>query len=269
MDSDEFTKTRGVVIPHSLGITIGLQQRVGCNNLVLKGALHLARCWLRLLGSNSCNCCKVLDDTLGVDSLSCTGFSSNQDRLVLTICVHELIGIIRDGEDVRWCLNPLLASVSSHNYRIIYWKPLVGIHHNAKQPRVGVDHPGCKTLFEVIQHTGLVEVGHHGHVLNFIKLWRVPGKDFIFFHSECLTTVCFNCGFATLSLHKFTLEIHLLLFSHKEGGFGIKRSGLCFNPLLLWLPEVDGRWAIALHLRVCAHGGTLVETQLVPKNDEW
>ena len=33
-------KTRGVVIPHSLGITIGLQQRVGCNDLVLKRALQ-------------------------------------------------------------------------------------------------------------------------------------------------------------------------------------------------------------------------------------
>ena len=53
-------------------------------------------------------------------------------------CVHELIGIIRDGEDVRWCLNPLLASVSSNNYSIIHRKPLVGIHNNTKQPRIGL-----------------------------------------------------------------------------------------------------------------------------------
>ena len=38
--------------------------------------LHFASCSLSLLSSNSCNCCKVLDDTLGVDSLSGTGFST-------------------------------------------------------------------------------------------------------------------------------------------------------------------------------------------------
>ena len=39
MDTDEFTKSGRVVIPGSLGITIGLQNGVGGNNLVLKGHL--------------------------------------------------------------------------------------------------------------------------------------------------------------------------------------------------------------------------------------
>lgn len=34
-------ETRGVVISHGFGITVGLQQRVGSNNLVLQGALDL------------------------------------------------------------------------------------------------------------------------------------------------------------------------------------------------------------------------------------
>jgi len=29
---------------------------------------------------------------------------------------HELIGVIRDGEDVGWSLNPLFASVSFYNH---------------------------------------------------------------------------------------------------------------------------------------------------------
>ncbi len=93
-------KTRGVVIPHSLGITISLKQRVGSNNLILKRALH----WLKgvliiiiiisskylysyivsylnfavlfLLVTSNRNCGKVLNDTFGVHSLSSTGFST-------------------------------------------------------------------------------------------------------------------------------------------------------------------------------------------------
>ena len=49
-----------------------------------------------------------------------------------------------------------------------------------------VDHPCCITLFEVIQHRGFTEVGHHGHVLNLVKLWRVHGEDFGFFDGESL-----------------------------------------------------------------------------------
>ena len=29
-------KARGVVIPHGLGVTIGLQQGIGCNDLILQ-----------------------------------------------------------------------------------------------------------------------------------------------------------------------------------------------------------------------------------------
>lgn len=45
-----------------------------------------------------------------------------------------------------------------------------------------IDHPRCVTLFEVIQHSGLVEVGHHGHVLDLVELGRVHGEDFIILH---------------------------------------------------------------------------------------
>ena len=51
---------------------------------------------------------------------------------------HELIGIVRDGEDVGWSLNPLLASVCSNNLSIVHWKPLVGVHNDTEQARVGL-----------------------------------------------------------------------------------------------------------------------------------
>ena len=53
--------------------------------------------------------------------------------------------------------------------------------------RTHVDHPRCITLFEVIQHRRLTEVGHHGHVLDLIILGRVHGEDFSVFDSESLS----------------------------------------------------------------------------------
>ena len=47
-----------------------------------------------------------------------------------------------------------------------------------------VDHPCCITLFEVIQHRGFIEMGHHGHVLNFVILGRVHGCDIVLL--DCL-----------------------------------------------------------------------------------
>ena len=51
-------------------------------------------------------------------------------------CEHELIGVVRDGENMGWSLNPLLASVCIHHGSIIHWEPLVGIHSDAEEPRV-------------------------------------------------------------------------------------------------------------------------------------
>ena len=65
-DTDEFTKARGVVIPHSLGIAPGLKHRVGLDNLVLKTRLTL------LLLARGTNGGKVGDDLLCVLGLAGT-----------------------------------------------------------------------------------------------------------------------------------------------------------------------------------------------------
>lgn len=76
-----------------------------------------------------------------------------------------------------------------------------------------------------------------------------------------LSSLCLNSGFTTLPLDKFTLDIYFIRISHNEGHLGIKWGVLSFNPLLFWLPEANGCRAILLHLRVCAHVGTLLETE--------
>ena len=52
--------------------------------------------------------------------------------------------------------------------------------------RAYVDHPCCVALFEVIQHGGFREVGHHGHVLNLIILGRVHRVYIILLYSSFL-----------------------------------------------------------------------------------
>jgi len=112
----------------------------------------------------------------------------------------------------------LLASVGQHHLRVVHRQPLVGVDSDTEETRVGlrgretacwlplsleeqfllatqrktaagtyVDHPGCITLFEVVQHSGFMEVGHHGHVFNFIILRRVHLEDLIFLHGKGLS----------------------------------------------------------------------------------
>ena len=81
VDTDEFTKTGGVVIPGSLGISVGLQNGIGGHNLVFKRNL-----FLNLLGSTtSSDHGKIGDDLLGVLGLPGTRLASNQNGLILTL----------------------------------------------------------------------------------------------------------------------------------------------------------------------------------------
>ena len=52
-DTDELPETGGVVVPHRLGVAVGLQHGVGLHHLVLKGGLLLFTL-LWLLSWNKC-----------------------------------------------------------------------------------------------------------------------------------------------------------------------------------------------------------------------
>ena len=82
--TDELSESGGVVVPHSLGIAIGLQDRVGLDDLVLKGSLLLFAL-LDLLASAGAHKGEVGDDLLGVLSFSGSRLSGNQDGLILTL----------------------------------------------------------------------------------------------------------------------------------------------------------------------------------------
>ena len=91
MDTDELSETGGVVVPHSLGVTPGLQDGVGGHNLVLKGGLSL----LPLAGGADGG--KVGDDLLGVLGLSGTRLASDEDGLVVASVGHALVGTLGNG----------------------------------------------------------------------------------------------------------------------------------------------------------------------------
>ena len=82
MDTDELSETGGVVISHSFGVTVSLQDRVGLDDLVLKRGLLLLS-FLHLLSGRGTDEGKVGDDLLGVLSFSGSRFSGNQNRLIL------------------------------------------------------------------------------------------------------------------------------------------------------------------------------------------
>ena len=46
---------------------------------------------------------------------------------------HELIGVVRDGEDVGRGLLALFASVGRHHLCIVHWQPLVGVDGDTEE----------------------------------------------------------------------------------------------------------------------------------------
>lgn len=51
---------------------------------------------------------------------------------------HELIGVVRDGEDVWRGLLALFASVGQHHLRVVHRQPLVGVDSDTEEARVGL-----------------------------------------------------------------------------------------------------------------------------------
>lgn len=75
MDSNEFSKSRRIIVPDCLGIAKGLQSGVGLDDLVFQGALAWGLVLLAAVPNGS-NDSKILNDPLGVDSLTSSGFST-------------------------------------------------------------------------------------------------------------------------------------------------------------------------------------------------
>merc|ERR1712045_976605 len=171
VDTDEFTETGGVVIPHSLGVTPGLKDGVGGHNLVLKGSLSL------LPLARGADGGKVGDDLLGVLGLSGTRLSSNEDGLVAARVHHALVRALGDGEDVGPALVPPLANVQLHGAEGVDGEPLVGVDGDTEEAGVGVDQLVLVPHHGVPQDAGVTQVGEVSHVLGTVIDRRVHLGD--------------------------------------------------------------------------------------------
>merc|ERR1719414_1766720 len=167
VDTDKLTKTGRVVISDSLGITPGLQDRVGGNNLILKGSLSFLPLSRRADGG------KVGNDLLGVLSLSSTRLSSNKDGLVAASVHHTLVCSLSNGKDMGWNLIPSLANIHLHGTEGVDGESLVGIDGNTEETRVGVDQFVDITNDRVPVDAGVTKEGKSSHVIGAIKLGRV------------------------------------------------------------------------------------------------
>lgn len=77
-------------------------------------------------------------------------FYSDGVCLGMLTCEHELVGIVRNGENMWWDLLSFLATVASYHLWIVDWKPFVGIHSHTEQSRIGLqEDEGLLELFDL------------------------------------------------------------------------------------------------------------------------
>ena len=98
VNTDEFTETGGVIVTDGFSVTIRFKDRVAHNNLILNG--HFLSIAFSL-NVSSTDRGKVLDDFFRVFGFSCTRFTGDKDRLVLSVLDHVTVGIVGDSENVR------------------------------------------------------------------------------------------------------------------------------------------------------------------------
>merc|ERR1719494_1380500 len=235
VDSNELSESGGVVVPHSLGVTPGLKDRVGLDDFVLKGGLSL------LPLARGADGGEVGDDLLGVLGLSGTRLSSNQDGLVDHGELHALVGALGNGEDVRPALGPPLAHVELHGAEGVDGEPLVRVDGDAEEAGVGVDQLGLVPHHGVPQNAGVSEEGEVGHVLGHVELAGVDLADLVALVDLDLAVDVdgdlLSDGFPVSDLHVVLAET-----------LKVATRGLVWNPTAL-LAIVNLLGVVSLHLR--------------------
>jgi len=231
VNTDEFTESRRVIVTDGLGVTKSLHSWVSSDDLIFEGSATLER-WSFLglfsfvfIASKGANDGKVLDDSLGVDSLTGSRFTSNQHRLVLAGSEHVLVGVIGNRVDVGRHLSSALVVVAEDDVVVVHGKPLVRVNGDTEKTRVGVDKEELVSRVKIVHDGGFRQVGQVGHILQEFVLWRVLGLNILGFEQlDFVVGQALDFDLAVFLAQLQTLAVAGLGVGNPNGGFTLKRG---------------------------------------------
>ncbi|KAI3485216.1 hypothetical protein L1887_51501 [Cichorium endivia] len=116
---------------------------------------------------------EVLDDLLCVFGLTCAGLSGDEETLVFAVVDHVAHGLVGEGKDVGSVLLASAPLVCGDDGVCVDGEGMVGVDRDEEETGVGVNERAKVALPQVVHHTGLVEEGEVGDVLDLVELGRV------------------------------------------------------------------------------------------------
>jgi hypothetical protein len=161
LQANELSETGGVVVLVGFGITEGLQKRVEFEQLLFKDTSST---------TPSGNLGNVLNDLLGVFSLSGSRFSGNEHGLVLTILNHHAVSSIGDGEDVRSNFVTTLSAVEINHVLSVDGNHLVRVDGDTEETGVGVDKVLLVAESEIVEDSWFIQMSQLDTILNTVEL---------------------------------------------------------------------------------------------------
>merc|ERR1712142_343336 len=171
---------------------------------------------------------EVLDDLLGVDSLTSTRFTSNQHRLIFSVGQHSLVSSIGNGVQVGWHFSTLAALVGVDDVWGVYWQHFVGIDSDTEKTRVGIDQEFDVSGSQNIQDGTFIKISQVSHIFTLVILWRILFLDII--------NLDFGHFFIIKSLHNG----HTAFFSTVPLTWSVTGIWIfwCWNPNWFWATDL-------------------------------
>lgn len=173
----------------------------------------------------------------------------DQHGLVFSVAQHVIVGIICHRIYVGRGLRAALSLVSSYHRGGVDREPFVGVDGDTEEARVCVDHPASITLAQVVQYGCLVEVRHHGHVLQQVEAGRVHGLQLSFANCQHLLVFGLHVDSAPSSLGlDLSFHVSILFIRYPDPLLPIPQDRVHLHQLLVALAEVACRLPKFTHI---------------------
>merc|ERR1711962_1719205 len=229
VDTDELTETGRIVVTDGLGVTPGLKNGVGLDNLIFKTDFSF------LSGSRSSDGGHVTNDLLGVLSLSSTRFTSSQDGLTFTFSQHVLVCVVSNGVQMGWAFSTLLTTVHVDDDITIDWQPLVRVDTDTEKTGVCVDPHDSVSSSQVVQDGSFVKMGHVSHVNSLFELSWVSELNLFLRLGDSVALISLDGAFTVNGVGNLTTDVSLLLVFNPAGELGQGKVGKVQLVLSRWL----------------------------------